>query len=104
MKKKLPATTREYLDDVKSRHTGTHSPEQEELFKQVGRLVVGLSEVEHYLAIAYLSLNFDSDLDNAAKRYFSLRFDERLAAIGELLEADPSWEIDIDVWREFKGF
>jgi hypothetical protein len=101
----LDMTTRQYLDDVKRRIKSIQqSPEQEEFYKQVGRLVIILSEIEQNLAVVYMSLCF-SDPDAAAKRYYALpTFEKRLKLVGNALEKDPTWDGDIEVWHEFKNF
>lgn len=82
---------------------GLHDPadrrSRNELFKQVGRVIVTLSEIENLMATAFLCVSQHMTLVESTDLFYSFRgFDQRLRLVGYAI-AQNDWGGELEAWN-----
>jgi hypothetical protein len=82
---------------------GLHDPRdrrsRNELFKQVGRIIVTLSEIENLMATAFFCVSQGMTIEESKKLFYSYRgFDQRFKLVGYAI-AQNDWGGEIEAWN-----
>lgn len=82
---------------------GLHDPadrrSRNELFKQVGRVIVTLSEIENLMATAFLCVSQRMTFEESTELFYSFRgFDQRFKLVGYAI-AQNDWGGELAAWN-----
>lgn len=87
-------------DVLRGIHDPTDRRTRNELFKQVGRIVVTLSEIENLMAAAFFCVSQGMTIDEAKALFYSYRgFEQQFKLVGYAI-AQNDWGGELDTWNK----